>query len=89
MSMKFNLDFDESSFSINKLPNKNKASEYLMTHPLPLPDFSIENTLLTPKTNSYATQQPNPLNFLSASNALSPMSSGQSGKNTQKFMPFV
>ena len=49
MSLQFDLNYNDSSFNIHKLPKQGKPSEYLLKDPPALPDFSTSNKLRTPK----------------------------------------
>ena len=57
MSLQFDLNYDDSSFGIHKLPHKGKPSEYLLKDPPALPDFSTSNKILTPKQISLNNKQ--------------------------------
>ena len=65
------------------MPKKNKPSDYLMSDPAPLPDFSRADKVMTPKMPSKQFVS----GVLSPSNYLSPMSGGPGSDNT--FVPFV
>ena len=86
--MQLDHAYDDSSFNIHKLPNKNKPSEYQMKYPK-LPDFSKGNNISSPKPTHLATKQLDSADLLSANNAISPTSGRLPSIDTENFLPFI